>query len=163
LRRRSARAQPRAQPPRVAHGLNSHTACAIGGWSRGPRRRSDEGCVKRLTPQAPPGPKKSIDGASSLFARKHTARKLPRGSTFQGCYWGPSGGVLVAFGTRAVLSGQSLGSRPRASNRRKAAGAAAAAALQSPGPGRLSLEPLLVIPVRSNQEPLFLGINSNNN
>jgi hypothetical protein len=47
------------------------------------------------------------DGTSSLFARKHTDRKLePRGSTFQGCYWGPSGGVLVAFGTRVVLSGQ---------------------------------------------------------
>ena len=28
--------------------------CAIGGWSRGPRRRSDEGCVKSLTPRAPP-------------------------------------------------------------------------------------------------------------
>ena len=39
----------RAQSPRAAHGLYAHTACAIGGWSRGPRRNSDEGCVKRLT------------------------------------------------------------------------------------------------------------------
>ena len=39
----------RAQSPRAAHGLCAHTACAIGGWSRGPRRNSDEGCVKRLT------------------------------------------------------------------------------------------------------------------
>jgi hypothetical protein len=52
-----------------------------------------------------------------------------------------------------------LGRGRRTDERRRAA----AAALQSPGPGRLSLEPLLVIPVRSNQEPLFLGINSNNN
>jgi len=52
----------RAQPPRVAHGLNSHTACAIGGWSRG---------------RAPPGPKKSKTGLRRFSpASTNTARKL---------------------------------------------------------------------------------------
>jgi hypothetical protein len=42
--RTSSVAARSARPPH-AH----NTACAIGGWSCGPRRRSDEGCAKRLT------------------------------------------------------------------------------------------------------------------
>ena len=39
----------RAHPPRAVQGLDSHTLRAAGGWMGGPRRRSDEGCVRRLT------------------------------------------------------------------------------------------------------------------
>ena len=48
-------ASARAQPPRVPHGLNSHTACAIGGvesWTSSQERQ--KGCVKRLTPMSVP-------------------------------------------------------------------------------------------------------------
>ena len=39
----------RAHPPRAVQGLDSHTLRAARGWMGGPRRRSDEGCVRRLT------------------------------------------------------------------------------------------------------------------
>ena len=39
----------RAQPPRAVQGLDSHTLRAARSWMGGPRRRSDEGCVRRLT------------------------------------------------------------------------------------------------------------------
>ena len=48
----------RAQPPRAVQSLDSHTLCAAGGWIGGPRRRSDEGCVRRLTQRGRVAPKK---------------------------------------------------------------------------------------------------------
>ena len=39
-------------------GLDSHTLRAAGGWMGGPRRRSDEGCVRRLTQRGRLPPKK---------------------------------------------------------------------------------------------------------
>jgi hypothetical protein len=105
--------------------------------------RSDEGCVKRLTPltrRAPPGPKRatftllSPETKSKTGLRRFSPASTPLescGSTFQGCYWGPSGGVLVALaGPRVVLvqakqtlpnEPSLLGSRPRSSNRRRQA------------------------------------------
>ena len=43
-------ASARAAAPSAAHGLNTHAKSAIGQWMCGPRRGSDEGCVKSLTP-----------------------------------------------------------------------------------------------------------------
>ena len=53
-------ASARAAAPRAAHGLNTHAKSAIGQWMCGPRRRSDEGCVKSLTPHRAASPKSEL-------------------------------------------------------------------------------------------------------
>jgi len=53
-------ASARAAAPRAAHGLNTHAKSAIGQWMCGPRRRSDEGCVKSLTPHWASSPKSEL-------------------------------------------------------------------------------------------------------
>ena len=55
------------------------------------------------------GPKKSYfhQTKSKTGLRRFSPASTPLescGSTFQGCYWGPSGGVLVARGTASCLS-----------------------------------------------------------
>ena len=101
--------------------------------------RSDEGCVKRLTPltrRAPPGPKRATftrneveDGTSSLFARKHTGRKLRvylSGlllGTVRRCAGGSRGTASCPRSGQTNLPNEPslLGSRPRSSNRRRQA------------------------------------------
>ena len=53
-------ASARAAAPRAAHGLDTHAKSAIGQWMCGPRRRSDEGCVKSLTPHWASSPKSEL-------------------------------------------------------------------------------------------------------
>ena len=53
-------ASARAAAPRAAHGLNTHAKSAIGQWMCGPRRGSDEGCVKSLTPHWAASPKSEL-------------------------------------------------------------------------------------------------------
>ena len=53
-------ASARAAAPRAAHGLNTHAKSAIGQWMCGPRRRSDEACVKSLTPHQAASPKSEL-------------------------------------------------------------------------------------------------------
>ena len=73
------RACGRAQSPRAAHGLHAHTACAIGGWSRGPRRNSGEGCVKRQLTQGCGTATRDMRGILLGFTRYTTsAYTIPR-------------------------------------------------------------------------------------
>ena len=113
-------ASARAQPPRVAHGLNSHTACAIGGvesWTSSQERQ--KGCVKRLTPRAPPeGPKSRRRDFVAFRPGKHTARKL-EGLPFRAAIWDRQAVYWWLYlGHELSFQAKSLGSRPRSSNRR---------------------------------------------
>ena len=62
-------ASAQAAAPRAAHGLDTHARSAIGQWMCGPRRRSDEGCVKSLTPHWASSPKSEL---------RHFARRPER-------------------------------------------------------------------------------------
>jgi hypothetical protein len=80
---------------------HSHTACAIGGWSRGPRVAG----ATRAVCQAPDTTsasraQKVEDGTSSVSARKHTARNKARGSIPFRAAIGDrlSGGVKAVYG-----------------------------------------------------------------
>ena len=53
-------ASARAAAPRAAHGLDTHAKSAIRQWMCGPRRRSDEACVKSLTPDWAARPKSEL-------------------------------------------------------------------------------------------------------
>ena len=53
-------ASARAAAPRAAHGLDTHAKSAIRQWMCGPRRRSDEACVKSLTPHQAASPKSEL-------------------------------------------------------------------------------------------------------
>ena len=55
--------------PTAVHGLNSHALCAIGRWMCGPRRRSDEGCVRRMTRDTTNAPwsSKLVDSTSQAM------------------------------------------------------------------------------------------------
>ena len=109
----------RAQSPRAAHGLNGHIACAIGGWSRGARRSSDEGCDKRLTPRAsvraPPGPKKSKTGLR-LFSPASTPLRKLEGLPFRAAIGDRQAVYWWLLGHELSFQAKSLGSRPRSSN-----------------------------------------------
>ena len=83
----------RAQPPRAVQGLDSHTLRAAGGWMGGPRCRTDEGCVRRLTHRSE---RCAVSRQKSLLPHLVGFASEERGivgrpSTYQGCYSGPSG------------------------------------------------------------------------
>jgi hypothetical protein len=86
---------------RSARSLRSPRA-AIGESNREPRRRSNETCVRRLTPGCRSASRKSMWGLRP-FRRPQAHRWRARQSTFQGCYLGPSGCGLVALGTTDLL------------------------------------------------------------
>ena len=86
---------------RTARSLRSPRA-AIGESNREPRRRSDEACVRSLT-QGYAAHRPESRCWDFVRFRPQAHRSRGRHSTFQGCYLGPSGCVLVALGTTDLL------------------------------------------------------------
>ena len=71
----NVRARPWALPPDAVRGLYAHTSCAIRGWSRGHRRRSDEAVSRADTAEGRRGQKVGV-GMLSVSDRKHGIRQL---------------------------------------------------------------------------------------